>query len=283
MAPVIFALVAIAAVMHAAWNALLKGSEEPLDVAVRALVSSTLVITPLVFLAWLLTGRPGMPARGWLLGIASGALEVVYFYLLSMAYRRGALSVVYPIARGTAPLLAVVIGLVFLQERSTAAGLAGVACLLVGIWAVRRPVGRNPAVLPALATGVVIAGYSAVDRVGVRLGPAWLYGYTLWVTAAVLLPLVAWARRKAFAGDLANGAPDWGRALAVGLLMTAAFYLILLAFQRAPLIIVSPLRESAIVLVTLWGVFRLREREGAWLKLGGSALIVAGGVLVALA
>lgn len=283
MTLLIFLLVALAAVMHATWNALLKGSEEPLEVAARALVSSTVVITPLVVLAWVLAGRPGMPAQAWFLGIASGVGEVIYFVLLSMAYRRGALSVVYPIARGTAPLLAVVIGLTVLQERSTVAGLAGVVCLLIGIWVVRRPVGSSPAVLPALATGVVIAGYSAIDRVGVRLGPAWLYGYTLWVTGAVLLPLVAWVRRRAFAGEIVNGGPDWSRSVMVGLLMTASFYLVLLAYQRAPLIVVSPLRESAIVLVTLWGVFRLREREGAILKLGGSALIVIGGVLVGLA
>jgi drug/metabolite transporter (DMT)-like permease len=283
VAPVIFALVAVAAVMHAAWNALLKGSEEPLELSARALATATILMTPLILVAWLLSGRPSLTVEGWLLGIASGVLEAAYFVGLSEAYRRGALSVVYPIARGTAPLLAVVIGLTVLSERVAAPALVGVLCLLLGIWAVRRPAGRSPAILPALATGVLIASYSAVDRVGVRLGPAWLYGYTLWVTASLLLPLLAWLRQRTFGGELVNGGLDWTRALSVGLMQAASYYLILLAYQRAPLIIVSPLRESAIVLVALWGVLRLREREGAWLKLGGSALIVAGGVLVALA
>ena len=103
-------LVLLAAVCHASWNALLKASENPLSLAARAMSLGTLVALPPVAALWLAQGRPGLPLAGWLLALASAGLELGYFITLSIAYQRGELSVVYPIARGTAPLLAVVVG-----------------------------------------------------------------------------------------------------------------------------------------------------------------------------
>ena len=140
----------------------------------RATVAAALVFTPPAAAAWVLTGRPGFSqaAAGWCL--LSAALELVYLWLLATAYRRGELSVVYPIARGSAPLLAVVAGLGLLDERLTAAQLAGVGLLLLGILAVTIPQTSGRATVPALLTGVAIASYTAVDRVGVRLSTPWL-------------------------------------------------------------------------------------------------------------
>src|SRR2546425_9488437 len=126
-------LVLLAAVFHATWNALLKASENPLSLATRAMTWGTVLSLPPVAVAWLVTGRPGLPLAGWLLAIASGALELIYFITLSTAYGRGELSVVYPIARGTAPLLAVGVGLVLPGERLQVAAAVGVVCLLAGI------------------------------------------------------------------------------------------------------------------------------------------------------
>src|SRR5439155_14081913 len=112
--------------------------------------------------------RPGLPPQAWLLAGLSGMAELAYFIFLSAAYRCGDLSAVYPLARGTAPLLAVLAGLAILGERLSALELAGVACLLAGIWAARKPGAAGPAVRSALLTGVCIATYSAIDRVGVR-------------------------------------------------------------------------------------------------------------------
>src|SRR5690349_23187749 len=102
-------LVAVAAVLHATWNVLLKTSDDPLRVSSRAMAASAALITPAVSIAWLITGRPGIDAEGWLLVTLSALLEAAYFWFLSAAYRRGDLSVVYPLARGTAPLLAVIV------------------------------------------------------------------------------------------------------------------------------------------------------------------------------
>jgi len=275
---VVLPLVLLAAVAHAAWNALLKASENPLSLAARALTLGTLVSLPLVATLWLAQGRPGLPLAGWLLALASAGLELFYFITLSIAYQRGELSVVYPIARGTAPLLAVAVGLVLLGERVHLVAFAGIAFLLGGMWAVRRPSTAGSALAPALLTGILIAAYSSLDRIGVRLGPPWLYGWLLWFFAAIFL--VTFTRiRRVVATQLTD---ELGVSLAVGVLMTGAYFMILFALSIAPLAIVASLRESAIVLVTAWGIWRLGERRGAWIRVAGALAIVGGIALLTI-
>ena len=272
-------LVLLAAVCHASWNALLKASENPLSLAARAMSLGTLVALPPVAALWLAQGRPGLPLAGWLLALASAGLELGYFITLSIAYQRGELSVVYPIARGTAPLLAVVVGLVLLGERVHLVAFAGILFLLAGMWAVRRPSSAGSALGPALLTGIVIAAYTSLDRIGVRLGPPWLYGWLLWFFGAIFLVTFTRLRRVA-----ENRLTDQFRvSLAVGVLMTSAYFMILFALSIAPLAIVAPLRESAIVLVTAWGIWRLGERRGAWVRMAGAFAIVGGIALLTLA
>jgi drug/metabolite transporter (DMT)-like permease len=268
----------VAAVFHAAWNALLKASENPLSLATRALTWGTIVSLPPVAVAWIATGRPGLPLAGWLLALGSAVLELIYFITLSIAYRRGELSVVYPIARGTAPLLAVVVGLLLLGERLHASAAVGVLALLAGIWVVRRPATAGSALWPALLTGVMIAAYTSLDRIGVRLGSPWIYGWLLWLFGAILL--VAYTRIRTVPGSRLTDEPKLS--VTVGVLMTAAYFMILFALSVAPLAIIAPLRESAIVLVTAWGIWRLGERRGAGLRIAGALTIVAGIALLTL-
>jgi drug/metabolite transporter (DMT)-like permease len=272
--PAALGLVLAAAGMHAAWNVMLKGSPEPLRLSLRALVAGTLVFAPVVLVAWLLTGRPGLPPVGWLCVAGSAVAELFYFVFLSHAYRHGELSFVYPIARGTGPLIAVAAGLVILRERLGALQLAGVAALLLGIWLVRRPAGASGPLLAALATGLCIGTYTVIDRVGVLQAPPWLFGWFVFTLTVVLL--AGWVAVFGGAGD----APGWGRSTVVGLLMTATFYVVLVALAVAPVAVVAPARESAIVLVSAWGVLRMREREGLALKVGGALAILAGVVLL---
>ena len=103
----LFGLIGLAAVLHATWNALLKGSADPLRLAARALGVTTLVGVPPAVVIWVAAGRPGLPLEAWELAALSAVVELVYFNFLSAAYRRGELSAVYPIARGTAPVVAV--------------------------------------------------------------------------------------------------------------------------------------------------------------------------------
>jgi drug/metabolite transporter (DMT)-like permease len=257
------------ALLHAAWNVRLKSSADPLRVAALALPLGTALATPFVAAGWLAAGRPGLPWEAWALAALSGAVELAYFHALSAAFRRGDVSSVYPVARGTAPVLAAAAGLGLLHERLSPPQLAGVAVLVAGIWLARPPLARGSGLLPALLTGVLIAGYSAIDRLGVRLGPFWLYGWA--VFAATSLCLLPWARAAVAA-----------EALPVGVLNVLAYGLVLTALSLAPLALVAPLRESGVVLVALWGVFRLRERRGAALKVGGAGAVLAGATLLVL-
>lgn len=301
MDPVVFVLVAGAAVLHVTWNVLLKTAGDPLRAAAVGMGTAALVICPLAVVIWLATGRPDVPS--WTIGLSlvSGALEAVYFAFLAAAYRRGDLSLVYPLARGTAPLLAVAIGVVVLNERLGPIGFLGVAALLVGLmslqqpWKYLRASGRTGggAAAFALLTGITIAGYSAVDRVAVRGTTPWIYAGLIWASGATLLWGYTWAyrRRRATAGPAAATRPDQApafsrqRAAGGGLITLAAYLLILGAFTVAPLTAVTPLRESAIVLASGWGAFRLREagdRREAYRRIGSAGLVLVGALLLAI-
>ena len=293
MEPAVFALVAVAALLHVTWNVLLKTAGDPLATATLSMVIGTLFLVPAVAVGWWLVGRPPIPTEAFLVGGASGILEAVYFGFLSAAYRRGDLSVVYPIARGSATLLAVLLGVLLLGERLAPVGIAGVAALLTGFAVLQRPWralrgrgggnGIDPAVAFALATGVTIAAYSAVDRVGSRLIAPWIYAAILWLSGAIVL--VAWALVRP--GRRAPDRPpvSVSRAAVGGVLTIAAYMCILFAFSLAPLTAVAPLRESAIVLASGWGALRLGEAAGrreAARRIAAAALIVAGAVLLSL-
>ena len=280
----------ISAGLHVAWNVRIKTAGDPLRAATVGMIAATVGIVPLGIAAWSLAGRPALPIEGIALGVVSGAVEAVYFILLSAAYRRGDLSVVYPIARGTAPLLAVAVGVALLGERLGVTGSIGVALLLIGFLVLQRPWqairdrGLDPSVAFALATGVSIAAYSAIDRVGARLIDPLTYAAILWVTAAALL--VTWVRVVAGGGLFRGGREQIRNAAIGGWLTLAAYLLILWAFSVAPLSGVAPLRESAAVFAAAWGSVRLGEavdRGDTARRIGASVLIVAGAVLLAVA
>jgi drug/metabolite transporter (DMT)-like permease len=267
------------AALHGTWNVLVKVSGDPRITLTRATVAAAVLMTPLAFVAWLIAGRPGLSKEAVALAAVSAALELAYIFLLSAAYRRGEVSVVYPIARGSAPLLAVVAGIGLLGEKLATPQLVGVAFLLVGILAVTLPQTSGRATLPALLTGVAIAAYSAVDRIGVRLAEPWLYGWLLVTLLAIALVV---AQRVTAGAATRQHAIGWRQASAIGLFMWVAYLLVLLALSIAPLSIVAPVREVAVVAVAVWGVWKLRERRGAVLKISGAAATVAGVALLAL-
>ena len=281
--------------LHVTWNVLLKTAGDPLRAAAVGMGTAAAVVCPAALVAWLSLGRPAIPAETLALSVVSGLLEAIYFAFLAAAYRRGDLSVVYPLARGTAPLVAVAIGVVLLQERLGSVGYAGVAALLVGLLALQRPwrylraSGREGggAAGFAILTGLTIAGYSAVDRVAVRGTEPWIYAGLIWASGAAFLGVYAWIdARRASPAELDEPAPfSYRRAGGGGLITLAAYLMILVAFTVAPLTAVAPLRESAVVLASGWGALRLREaadRADAVRRIGSAGLILAGAVLLAI-
>ena len=313
------ALVLVAAVLHAGWNVLLKTSTDTLWTAVRLQAIGTAVLLPIGVVAWLANGAPAVPMEAIGLAAVSGALEVIYFVCLSSAYQRGALSLVYPLARGSAPLLAVAVGILLLNERLAPFALAGVACLLAGILLVSRPwralraagAAQRGAIGFALATGASIAAYSAVDRLGVRLTEPWIYGSMLAVIATTLLAITVIAGRwlgvlgpapapvaapVAALGTLPDGevaalSPrragiGVARDGLAGVLALGAYLLVLTAYSIAPLATVAPLRESGIVLAAAWGSLRLGEAAGgreAATRIAAAGLVVVGAITLAVA
>src|SRR3972149_11270763 len=139
MPPLAIALVLTAAVLHAGWNVLLKPSGDPLRTAVRLQVIGTAVLAPLGLVAWFALDRPPLDPAGVALALLSGGLEAAYFIFLSAAYGRGDLSLVYPLARGSAPLLSVLIGIGLLGERLGLPAGVGGGCILAGVLLVARP------------------------------------------------------------------------------------------------------------------------------------------------
>lgn len=297
MDPLALGFIALAAILHAAWNILLKAADDPLRTAAVGVAAASAVLVPIVVIGWLTLGQPAVPAQAWALGITSGGVEVLYFAFLAAAFRRGDLSVVYPLARGSAPLLAIAIGVVILGERLAPGAWLGVGLLLAGLLLVQRPwrllrsatsANDRAAAGFALLTGATIAIYSGLDRVGVQQTPVWVYAGILWPTCAIGLAVLVLARRRVAGGRYAVTEAPIDRRTAVigGFLTFSAYGLVLAALSRAPLAIVAPLRESAVVLTSLWGVFRLREATGrreVSIRIAGSVLVLAGAAVLAVA
>jgi uncharacterized membrane protein len=262
------------------------------------------VFAPFVIGGWFVTGRPAMSNETLVLGFLSGILEAAYFICLSAAYQRGDLSVVYPIARGTAPILSVALGIVVLGERLKFLGVVGVAALLIGILLVQQPwraiamlrgrSARRAAGTPsngpgaaeyALLTGVMIAAYSAVDRAAVQGTPPWLYAGVVFPVGAVAL--VLWVRfvadRRGRETPRTTAPASWVRSGAAGTMSLGAYGLILLAYTLAPLTAVAPLRESSVVIASAWGAIQMREAIGTAdrvRRIGGACLVLVGAVLL---
>lgn len=295
MNPLVFALVAGAAVLHVTWNVLLKTAGDPLRAAAIGMTAAGAVICPVAVLVWLATGRPEVPVSSLALGTVSGVLEAVYFSFLASAYRRGDLSLVYPLARGTAPLLAVAVGTLILKERLGTIGFIGVGCLLVGILALQRPwqylraAGRasSGAAGFALLTGVTIAAYSAVDSTGVKGTTPITYAGLIWASGVAFLWLYVWVYQRSGGTVMAHDDDrfDARRAAIGGLITLGAYLMILAAFAVAPLTAVAPLRESAIVLASGWGALRMREANDRWdaaRRIGAAGLVLVGALLLAI-
>jgi drug/metabolite transporter (DMT)-like permease len=273
----VLALVLCAAFAHAGWNLLSKGAQGGAVFVWLSMAFGVVAYLPAVAIALAVDpGRLDWLAVGLMAG--SGALHVGYFTALQRGYDTGDLSLVYPLARGTGPLLSSAAAIAFLGERPGALALAGgltivIAVLsLVGRPTVRGETGR--AVTFALATGVAIAAYTLWDKQSVdkyALSPViYLWGMNL-ANAALLTPL-ALHRRDALR---AAWTTSRGRAAGVAILSPLAYVLVLFALARAPVSIVAPARECSIVVGTLLGTTVLGEGDRRR-RVIASVAIVAG-------
>ena len=272
MSITIFAIVMFAAFLHAFWNAVVKGAQD--KTIVLGLIALGHVVPGIAMVVF--SPSPAVSAIPYI--IASTVIHWVYYYLLNVAYRVGDLSMVYPIARGLAPVLIALGAQFFVGERLPPLVWGGILSVSVGIMVLTRGVFRSglplAGLLAAIGTAVMIAGYSITDGVGVRLSGSVL-GYIGWLFTAELIVAVyvfgsRWDRLRAVdARTVVLGVVG-------GVISGAAYALVLYAKTLAPLGIVSALRETSVIFAAMIGVI--------WFKEGprGPRLIAAGVVAVGI-
>lgn len=256
-----------AACVHALWNVLLARSRDIEAATAVALLVAEIVFLPVTIVLWH-AQRAVVPFL-----VASAALQLLYFTLLPTAYRLADLSVVYPIARGTAPVLVLVVGVVALGRPASAGQAAGVCLVGVGVLLVRGPGGNPGRGLPlGLVIACVIAAYTLVDKNGIRHAGAVPY-LELTMFAPALAYSGAVARVK---GVRALRTATGPATFVAGVATFGAYALVLLALQRAPAAPVAAVRETSIVIAALLARGVLRESFGAS-RIAG-AVAVAGGI-----
>ena len=277
----VFFAVLAAAAFHAGWNALLKVKLEPLTTVCLISAACGVVVLPLVF-------HVEMPeTAAWPFIGMSLALHLVYYLALAEAYRFGDLSQVYPIARGTAPLITALGGNFWLGEPLGLEGWLGVILLGTGIVALsmRRRGGsldrfNGRSVAFALLTAVTIAAYTLVDGTGARIGSS-PGPYIVWLLLLDGAMMAVFGLIRSPAAFIEGAKTSWGLALLGGALSTAAYAIALWAMTVAPIALVAALRETSVLFAALIGIVFLREPVYG-LRILAGCIVAAGVVLLRL-
>ena len=258
MEPFVFAAVLFGAACHASWNAVIKVGLDPFLTTILVAVAAGLVALPFVPFV----GLPAAAAWPWV--IASIAIHLAYFVGLIGAYRSGDMGQVYPLARGSAPLMTAVLSAVLLGEWLSPAGWVGVVVLVAGVFLLSARGGRElvhldrRAVGFALFTAVTICAYSLVDGVGARVsGNPHAYSVALFVGNALIMGTYGLAVRGS--GVAVDMARYWQRGLAGGALQLASYWIAIWAMTVAPIAIVAALRETSVLFGALIAVTVLKE------------------------
>ncbi|MCC6867766.1 MAG: EamA family transporter [Burkholderiales bacterium] len=262
-----------AGLMHAGWNALVKGGSggDPL------LDTSTIVAGSAACSLVLLPFLPLPLAAAWPMVIASMLIHFGYYVALTEAYRAGDLSFAYPLMRGTAPLLVTILGIVFLRELPSLQVTAGIVLICAGIVAIafaQRHRHPRAAVYWALGNAGIIAVYTLVDGAGARASGNAL-AYVVWLSFLESVLFLAWVRWHRGAGAVSYLRTRWRRGLVGGFFSVAAYAIVLWAMTRAPVAAVAALRETSVLFAALIGAVLLKEPLGPG-RLAGAMGVVIG-------
>jgi len=288
------ALVLVAAFLHAAWNVAAKKAGGNRHFVLMGALLIVVLWAPLgLWLGW--REVPGWGATEWALIVASGLVHLVYFNVLLKGYRESDLTVVYPVARGTGPLLSSVGAMLLLSEWPSLVGLAGLAGIVGGIWLIaggpalwqkahaQDPVQRarvQAGLGWGALTGVLIAGYTLIDGYAVKvvlISPILVDYFGNLARIPFMLP----STFRDWAGFRAAWASLWHYALLMAVISPLAYVLVLYAAQRAPLSHVAPAREVSMLFAALIGGRLLGESDRGW-RVAGAALMAAGVIALAL-
>jgi drug/metabolite transporter (DMT)-like permease len=273
MTAVVVAAVLGAALLHATWNAVLRGRADRLwSITVMSMMSGALGAVAIFFL-------PHPVPASWPFIALSATLQIGYCLALVRAYRDGLLAEIYPIARGASPMLVTLGAWVLAGERLTPGAMVGVALVCAGIAGIALGRTRLEArtLLAALGTGVLVATYTVTDGLGSRLsGAPTSYAAWLFLAQGAPMPVVFFAMRRGFP-PLALDA-DTLKSLAGGAFSLIAYGVVIWALSQAPMGQVSALRETGILFAMLIGVLFLKERPSGRQIVAGA--MIAGGAFL---
>jgi len=277
----VFSAVLLAAACHAGWNAAIKRGLDPL--LTTSLISVGAAAVGLAMLPFV--GLPDPASWPW--AFASVLIHLFYFAGLIESYRAGDMSQVYPIARGSAPLMTAVATTALVGERLGAFGWGGIVLLAAGVLLISLRGGRDLARLDrravgfALFTAVTICAYSVVDGLGARsAGNAFAYSVVLFVGIGPVMAVYALARRGPVLFGMMRA--HWSTGLAGGALQFGSYAIAIWAMTLAPIAIVAALRETSVLFGAVIAVVVLKEPLRAN-RVVAAMLIVAGLVLLRLA
>ena len=269
-----FALALGAAFLHALWNLVLARERDPEAATAVAICASVVVFAPVAVVVW------DVDSRVWPFVAVTSLLQLVYFALLASAYRRAELSFVYPIARGLAPVLVLVVGVGALGTGASVAQAAGVCLVGAGVFLVRGLAG-GPDVWGgalAVAIAVAIASYTLVDKHGIRYADPIVYLELGMAPAAAGALLLVAALPSGGARLRAAARPTPAMA---GIVSFVAYVLVLAALARAPAASVAAVRETSVLIAAALAAPVLGERVGL-ARLAGAVLVVGGIALLVL-
>ena len=281
MDPLIFAAVLFAALLHAIWNALIKVSADRLILMAVTTAASALLTLPFLFVL------PLPASASWPYLAATVVVHCVYNLMLIRAYGHGDFAQVYPLARGSAPLLTALFGFVLLGEAMQLSELLGMGLIVAGIFALvgERAQGipqlTGPALGYSLLTGLCITAYSLVDGAGARLsGNSFSYVAWMFFLDGFPIPLIAVLRRTPQLLSL-TVRRVWQPGLLVALLSTIAYAIVVWGFSQERIAPIATLRETSVLFALLISVFVIRERF-SWLRSVIVGLIAGGIVLLGI-
>lgn len=279
MHPVAILLVLSAAVAHAGWNLFAKQVPDGGALFVWLVAACGAVwLSPFVAVTVV---RDGMSGVGWFAFGVSGMIHLGYFILLQRGYRVGDLSVVYPLARGSGPLLSVVAAVWFLGERPGIAALVGAFAVIVGVFVIGGlGIGGTKGVGYGLATGVLIAAYTLWDAHAVTtlaVSPLVLMAGSAAVETVLLAPYAMARRPQVRLLVTEHKVPI----LVVAVVSPIAYILVLLAMRLAPVSMVAPARELSIVIGSL-GAWLLLGEPNPVRRLAGAVIVVVGVAAIAV-
>jgi drug/metabolite transporter (DMT)-like permease len=278
MENIVFLAVLFAALCHAGWNALIKVGLDPLSTTTLISIGSgavALVLLPLV-------GVPAWAAWPWL--IASVIIHLFYFVSLIEAYRSGDLGQVYPIARGSAPLITATTTTFVIGERLSLIGWSGIVTLVAGVFLLSAHGGRELAKIDrsavgfALLTALTISTYSVVDGIGARLAGN-PNAYSLWLFVGIAIAMLPYALWRDGRDVIPAMQTYWRRGFVGGALQVVSYGTVLWAMTLAPIAIVATLRETSVLFGAVIAVVVLKEPLRA-VRIAAALLIACGLVLI---